>query len=136
MQTHTILGDEMLASSNLPVLGLSRQIALNHHERWDGAGYPHGIAGRHIPESARIVSIADVHDALTHDRVYRPALPEQKALAIINDGRESQFDPSLLDAFFSIRDEVVHINETVVETAAEAQLKETLWSLPNVTQAI
>ncbi len=68
----------MLAGSHSAILLMAHDIALCHHERWDGKGYPHGLAGQAIPEAARIVSIVDVYDALSHDRVYRPALPEER----------------------------------------------------------
>ena len=77
MKLHTTIGAQMLAGSTSPVLQLAEQIALSHHERWDGTGYPQGLAGEAIPEAARIVSIVDVYDALTHDRVYRPAFAEE-----------------------------------------------------------
>jgi len=101
MKTHTAIGARMLADAESPMLRIAHDIALNHHERWDGTGYPRGLADSAIPESARITSIVDVYDALTHDRVYRPAFPETKALDMIENGRGTQFDPSLLDLFFS-----------------------------------
>ncbi len=99
MKTHTRIGAEILAGSKVPMLQMARDIALNHHERWDGKGYPRGLAGKDIPESARIVSIVDVYDALTHDRVNRPALPDDEALAIMHAGAGTLFDPQLLAAF-------------------------------------
>ncbi len=99
MKTHTRIGAEILAGSKVPMLQMAREIALNHHERWDGKGYPRGLAGKDIPESARIVSIVDVYDALTHDRVNRPALPDSEAMAIMHDGAGTQFDPELLAHF-------------------------------------
>jgi CHASE1-domain containing sensor protein len=100
MKTHTRIGADILAGSNAPMLQMAREIALNHHERWDGKGYPRGLAGKAIPESARIVAIVDVYDALTHDRVYRPALPENEVLAIMQQGAGTQFDPLLMTLFF------------------------------------
>lgn len=100
MKTHTRIGADILAGSNVPMLQMAREIALNHHERWDGKGYPRGVAGKAIPESARIVSIVDVYDALTHDRVYRPALPENEVLTIMQQGTGTQFDPMLMTLFF------------------------------------
>ena len=81
---------------------MAAQIARFHHERWDGTGYPYGAKGTNIPSSARLVALADVYDALTHDRVYRPAMDEQRALSIIASEREKQFDPHLLDVFFDV----------------------------------
>lgn len=100
MKTHTRIGADILAGSNVPMLQMAREIALNHHERWDGKGYPRGLAGKAIPESARIVAIVDVYDALSHDRVYRPAMPEGEVLAIMQQGAGTQFDPLLMTHFF------------------------------------
>ncbi len=100
MKTHTLLGADMLANSDVPMLQMAREIALSHHERWDGGGYPYGLAGQEIPEAARIVSIADVYDALTHARVYKPAMPEEEALDVLRSGAGTQFDPLLLAHFF------------------------------------
>jgi CHASE1-domain containing sensor protein len=100
MRTHTLIGAEMLADSDVPMLRMAREIALNHHEQWDGQGYPNGLSGQDIPESARILAIVDVYDALTHDRVYRPALPEDKVLEIMRQGAGTHFDPLLLSCFF------------------------------------
>jgi putative two-component system response regulator len=77
-------------------------IARTHHERFDGTGYPRGVAGTDIPIEGRITAVADVFDALTHDRVYRPALPREEALAILHEGRGSHFDPVVLDAFLEL----------------------------------
>ena len=101
MKTHTIIGANMLAGSGVPMLRMAQEIALGHHERWDGEGYPGRRAGETVPESARIVAIVDVYDALTHDRVYRRALTEEEALDIIRRGGAGQFDPLLLSLFFA-----------------------------------
>ncbi len=100
MKTHTVIGAQILAGSKVPMLRMAREIALNHHERWDGKGYPRGLAGKSIPESARIVSIVDCYDALTHDRVNRPAFSEDVAVAILQKESGKQFDPDLLAEFF------------------------------------
>ena len=102
MKTHTVIGAQMLAGSESPVLRMAQEIALRHHERWDGSGYPGGLAGSDIPQAARIVGIVDAFDALTHDRVYRGALAEADALAILLEGQGTLFDPQLLDAFMDI----------------------------------
>jgi len=102
MRTHTDVGARLLEGSDLPVLQLAQKIALCHHERWDGTGYPQGLSGTEIPESARLVAIADVYDALVHDRIYRPAFPEEVAVAMLKEGRASQFDPDLLDRFVEL----------------------------------
>jgi putative two-component system response regulator len=82
------------------MLRMARQIALSHHERWNGGGYPAGLAGRAIPEAARIMAIVDAFDSLTHERVYRPAMSEEAALEIMRYGDGKDFDPALLALFF------------------------------------
>ena len=99
MKTHTTIGARMLAGSRSDVLKVAELIAHSHHERWSGSGYPRGLAGTAIPEPARIVAITDVYDALTHDRIYRRALPENEVLKIMREGRVVHFDPRLLDCF-------------------------------------
>ena len=111
MKTHTVIGANMLAGFQSTMLRMAQDIALNHHERWDGKGYPAGIAGRDIPESARILAIVDVYDALCHDRPYRPALPEDEVLAIMEQGLGSHFDPRLCASFFSVLPEIRRIAE-------------------------
>ena len=73
-------------------------IAASHHERWDGKGYPVGLSGEAIPLEARIVSVADVYDALTSKRVYKPAMPHGEALRLIAEGKGTQFDPQVVEA--------------------------------------
>ena len=82
-------------------LTLGKEIAYYHHERWDGKGYPDGLSGEKIPLSARIVALADVYDALTSDRPYRKAMGHRESVAIIAEGRGTQFDPDLVDAFLA-----------------------------------
>jgi putative two-component system response regulator len=101
IETHAEIGYQLLDGSDSPVLQLAATIALSHHERYDGQGYPHGLAGEHIPIEGRIVAIADVFDALTSDRVYRPAMSIDRALSILKDGRGTHFDPTLLDHFLA-----------------------------------
>jgi putative two-component system response regulator len=102
VKTHTLIGARILAHSPVPVLQLGREIALTHHERWDGSGYPHGLRGERIPLSGRIVSLADVFDALIHDRPYKHAWPVDRALAEITAQRGRQFDPAVVDAFLGL----------------------------------
>jgi putative two-component system response regulator len=84
-----------------PILEMAAEIAVAHHEKWDGTGYPNGISGEQIPITARIVAIADVYDALTSERPYKRAFTEEEALAIIDEGRGRHFDPRIVDAFYS-----------------------------------
>ena len=99
MQEHSETGAAMLRGSSLEVLQSGSLIALTHHERWDGSGYPRGLKGTEIPLEARIVSIADVFDALSNTRPYKPAWPQERVVATMAAGRETQFDPELLDLF-------------------------------------
>lgn len=101
MQTHTTLGARMLAGSPSPILQMAEQIALGHHEHWDGRGYPQRLSGDEIPEAARILAIVDVFDALTHDRVYRKAFPEAEVLDMIRAGNGTHFEPRVVQAFFA-----------------------------------
>ena len=101
IQTHAEIGARILRGSASDLIKLAAQIAGGHHERWDGKGYPKGLAGEAIPLSARIVAIADVFDALTTERPYKKALPVAEALAILAAERGRHFDPACLDAFLS-----------------------------------
>jgi putative two-component system response regulator len=102
MEEHATTGAQMLAGSEIPVLQVARAIALSHHERWDGHGYPNRLAGPRIPLAGRIVAIADVFDALTTDRPYKRAWPLADALAEIRSLRGSHFDPAIADAFLRL----------------------------------
>lgn len=99
MQQHARLGCSLLRDSNAPVLRIAAIVALSHHEWWDGSGYPDGLAGELIPLEARIVAVADVFDALTHDRPYKPAWPLSDAVAEIKTLSGRQFDPRVVEAF-------------------------------------
>jgi putative two-component system response regulator len=106
IERHTTMGAAILAGSSIPMLRLARQIALTHHERWDGGGYPAGLSGEEIPEEGRIVAVADVYDALVHTRIYRPAMSEPQALQIMERARGRQFDPSIFDTFIEVLPEL------------------------------
>lgn len=110
MQRHTEIGHQILSGSGLDVLDLAATVALNHHERWDGKGYPRGLAGEDIPIEGRVVAVADVFDALLSPRVYRPALDLDGALEIMREGRGSQFDPDVFDAFMQNLDAVIELS--------------------------
>jgi putative two-component system response regulator len=99
MQNHTDAGRDLLAGSGVDLLELAATIAWTHHERWDGSGYPRGLAGEEIPLAGRIVAVADVFDAITSDRPYRAALSVEEAFAIIAEQRGTGFDPAVVDAF-------------------------------------
>ena len=106
MERHTAIGARILGESDAEVLRLGRIIALSHHERWDGSGYPEGLAGRAIPLAARICAVADVFDALSMNRCYRPALPNSEVLALMKAQRGAHFDPEILDVFLEQLPEV------------------------------
>jgi putative two-component system response regulator len=113
MQTHARTGFEMLADSRSELLRLAASVALTHHERYDGSGYPRGLRGEQIPEAGRIAALADVFDAVTHDRPYQEALPVEEALELMTRGRGSDFDPPFLDAFLESVDEIISVNADV-----------------------
>jgi putative two-component system response regulator len=98
-----------------PILVLASRIAGSHHERWDGTGYPHGLAGEAIPLEGRITAVADVFDALSNARPYKPAFPLAKCLAILDEGRGSHFDPAVLDAFHAGLDEILAVRESLAD---------------------
>lgn len=111
MQKHAEIGYRILEGSNSSLLQLAATIALTHHERFDGSGYPRGLVAQDIPLSGRIAAIADVFDALTTNRSYRRRFPLAEALQMMKSGRGSLFDPDLLDAFFDSIPEVLRIQE-------------------------
>jgi putative two-component system response regulator len=99
MERHAEVGHELLAGSATEMLETAAIIAWTHHERWDGSGYPCGLVGEEIPLEGRIVAVADVFDALTSDRPYRPAVSAADARAHLRAGRGTAFDPQVVDAF-------------------------------------
>lgn len=106
MNRHPEIGAKILGRSRIPLFQLAAEVALHHHERWDGAGYPQGLAGEAIPLSARIVSVADFCDALTMQRCYRPAFSPAAALEMLATQRGAAFDPRVVDAFITHADDL------------------------------
>ena len=102
VETHAEEGHRLLSRSSSSILDLAAAIALSHHEKWDGSGYPRGLAGEEIPIEGRIVAVTDVFDALTSDRVYRKAYGKDEAIAMMKSQRGRHFDPILLDAFMEL----------------------------------
>lgn len=111
MQNHALIGAQILENSQFALIQMGREVCLGHHEKWNGTGYPSRLCGENIPESARIVAVADVYDALTNHRIYRPAMPEPAALAILSEGRNAHFDPKILDLFFALLPDVRRIQK-------------------------
>ena len=122
MERHTEIGHRMLAGSGSSLLELAATIAWTHHERWDGGGYPRGLAADEIPLEGQIAAVADVFDALASDRVYRPAFPVQQAVAMMVSERGRHFNPPLIDLFRESLDEVIEILERFSADAPEREL--------------
>jgi putative two-component system response regulator len=110
MHDHSEIGYRLLTGSGSDLLETAATIAWTHHERWDGAGYPRNLEANAIPIEGRITAVVDVFDALTHDRVYRPAMDLEKALEIVSAGRATRFDPEVLDAFLDTLDELIALD--------------------------
>lgn len=113
MNQHPLLGAAILGQSRIPLFQLAAEVALSHHERWDGSGYPHGLQGHAIPLSGRIVAIVDFFDALTMDRCYRPAFSDAQALQMLRDERGRAFDPELVDLFLSRADRMIALRDRI-----------------------
>ncbi len=111
MKTHAMLGyeailkAEKLIGTPLPFLRYAKEIARGHHEKWNGSGYPSGLAGEDIPLSARLMAVADVYDALVNRRIYKPPFSHEDAVKLITEGRGTHFDPDVVDAFLELADE-------------------------------
>ncbi|MDR2578484.1 MAG: HD domain-containing protein [Chitinispirillales bacterium] len=130
MKRHTTIGADILKNPDTPVLESAQLIALCHHEKWNGRGYPNGISGTDIPIEARIVAICDTFDALTSWRPYKEPYPIEVSCGIIKKGRGEDFDPDLVDLFLANIDGFVAIKNKVDEDAAdEAAIKANFkWS--------
>ncbi|MEZ5478914.1 MAG: HD domain-containing protein [Thiolinea sp.] len=115
MKQHTLIGAQMLEGTGIPVLDMAAQIARCHHERWDGSGYPAGLQGEQIPLAARITTVVDVYDALVHERVYKKAIKESEALAIMKDMSGHHLDPGLLQVFLYLLPTMRRIRLDVTE---------------------
>ncbi|MBR7887999.1 response regulator [Marinomonas sp. A79] len=106
MRQHTVIGHQILIKSEAPLFQLAAEVALGHHEKWDGSGYPAGLSGDAIPQSARIVSLADVFDALTMERSYKRSWTIEESFEHIQQSSGTHFDPELVDCFLHIADEL------------------------------
>jgi putative two-component system response regulator len=113
MRKHPEYGADILSGSDVPVLKMAEEVALAHHEKFDGSGYPSNLKGEEIPLSARIVALADFFDAVTMDRCYRPAFSDEKALAMVKENNGSHFDPDVVKAFLSVSDEIINERDRI-----------------------
>jgi len=113
IKSHTIIGAKILSRSRAEILQVAEQIALSHHERWDGKGYPLGLARESIPIEARIVAFTDTFDALTSRRPYKEPYPMDTVLEILKKEREAHFDPEIVDVFFDNLDYFLHIRSEI-----------------------
>ena len=113
MERHAVMGWELLGKSRIELFQLAAEVALTHHERWDGTGYPQGLVGEEIPLSGRIVSIVDFYDALTMDRVYRTAYSHERALSMLQAERGKAFDPAIVDCFVEHHQAIFALRERV-----------------------
>ena len=127
IKTHTTIGASILGNAKAGLLQLARQIALSHHEKWNGEGYPQGLAGEDIPLGARIVGLADVFDALTSRRPYKDPYPVEVACDIIRKERGQHFDPNLVDVLMENLDEILKI-KAEVNSGKRGPHSDILWS--------
>jgi len=111
MQRHVEIGAEILEGHDSNVLKTAYEIALTHHEKFDGKGYPKGLSGKDIPISGRIVAIADVFDALTSERPYKEAWPVEKAVHLIKSEKNKHFDPELVECFLAVLPQIIQIKD-------------------------
>jgi putative two-component system response regulator len=118
MKTHPLIGAEIIGECDSSLLSLAKEVALNHHEKWDGTGYPHGLKGEQIPIAARIVALADVFDALTTKRPYKEAWPLDKTLEYLKEQSGHHFEPKLVSLFIQELDKILVIMARWPELAA------------------
>ena len=109
MKTHTTIGAAIIGDHPHELLQLAQSVAITHHERWNGQGYPEGFVGDEIPQCGRVVAIADVFDALTSKRPYKDAWPVERAFDLIREERGEHFDPAMVDAFFDVVPQILEI---------------------------
>ncbi|MBK9575569.1 MAG: GAF domain-containing protein [Fibrobacteres bacterium] len=126
MESHCLIGARILEGSDVPVVHQASVLALTHHEKWDGTGYPQKLSGRRIPLEGRIAAVADVFDALASRRCYKEAWPEDKVLEYLVEQKGKHFDPDLVDCFLQNMDEVRRIQALHLDTDEDFQRIETL----------
>lgn len=122
MRQHCVIGGEIIGehADGIPLLEMARLVAVSHHEKWNGSGYPHGLAGEDIPLVGRIVALGDVFDALTSARPYKQAWPVERAIEIIRTEAGSHFDPDVVASFEKMLPEILEIKERYSEIVTEA----------------
>jgi len=118
MKTHAAIGAELPDGDDSDLMHMARDIALTHHEKWNGSGYPHGLAGAAIPMAGRIAALADVFDALTSERPYKKAWTVEAAVALIQENSGKHFDPALVEAFLGVLPGVDEIRQRYGEAGA------------------
>ena len=129
MRAHPTIGlDALLRSEKSrghvsPLLSIAKELVASHHEKWDGSGYPQGLADTQIPVTARIMAIADVYDALISNKVYKDGVPHDKAVQVIFGERGAHFDPDMVDAFIEVQDEFAAVAERFADTEEDMQRK-------------
>lgn len=122
MKQHTVSGAKLLQGSSFDEVEQAAQVALCHHEKWDGSGYPNGLVEDSIPLPARIVAVADVFDALTTKRTYKQAYPLDTALEMVREGAGSHFDPAVVEAFLGVKGRIEHLHGLFDEARDEIPL--------------
>ena len=115
IMNHCVIGVRILSGSKSEMILMAEEIALTHHEKWNGQGYPQGLKRRNIPLVGRITAVADVFDALTTKRPYKSAFPNEKAFSIIREERGSHFDPQVVDVFFQNINDIIEIQQQLQE---------------------
>jgi putative two-component system response regulator len=123
MQRHAQIGYQLLAGASSPLVRRAADVAHCHHEWWDGGGYPRGLSGEEIPADARVAAVTDVFDALTSDRVYRPGLPVDEALSMMQELRGRQFEPRLIDAFVETMPDVLAVRRRFPDRPDETRIR-------------
>ncbi len=132
MDTHAELGHSMIKNSSRPLLKAASIVAYEHHEKWNGTGYPRGLSGENIHIYGRITAIADVFDALGSDRVYKKAWDDEKIFKLFKEERGEHFDPKLVDLFFEHIESILNIRETFIDKFQKLELKEELEYKHNI----
>lgn len=129
MKTHALLGYQAMAKAmavaggEVPLLRIAGEITYSHHERWDGSGYPQGLAGEAIPVSARLMALADVYDALISRKIYKEPMPHEQAVDVIMQVRGKHFDPDVVDAFLELQPQFRSIAVSYSDTGEELRKK-------------